>query len=131
MTKGISAAKRYRVLERDHFACRYCGAQATTANLVMDHLITRKHGGRDYEENLVAACDECNAGKSDKLPTTEFVSAVKIAQRDYDQKASAAAPCHFCANTSFFTLKETGDRVCGICKAVFAAGAAFARAEER
>lgn len=59
---------RYRVLERDAFACRYCGARPPNSVLVIDHVQPLAAGGTDFEDNLCAACEECNAGKSDSAP---------------------------------------------------------------
>lgn len=56
---------RFEVLKRDGFRCRYCGANASTTLLHVDHVIPRSKGGIDAPENLVAACATCNAGKSD------------------------------------------------------------------
>jgi 5-methylcytosine-specific restriction endonuclease McrA len=54
--------QRMRVLQRDQFICYWCGGKATHA----DHLITRKDGGGDELENLVAACARCNQKRGAK-----------------------------------------------------------------
>ncbi len=51
---------RQRVLERDHFSCRYCGAQPESDRLVAEHVI---NGGPTTMENLVTACRGCNVRK--------------------------------------------------------------------
>jgi hypothetical protein len=61
----ISKAKRFRILARDGFKCRYCGAKAPDVPLRVDHVIAVAQGGGSGEENLVTACFDCNAGKSD------------------------------------------------------------------
>ena len=48
-----------QVLERDGYACFYCGGPATTA----DHVISKARGGTDDMDNLVAACVPCNSRK--------------------------------------------------------------------
>ena len=53
---------RAAVLKRDGYRCRYCGAEATT----VDHVRPVVSGGTDREDNLVAACAECNRAKGDK-----------------------------------------------------------------
>lgn len=59
----ISAKLRFAVLERCGFACRYCGRKAPDVELVIDHVHPVALGGGNDEDNLVAACVDCNAGK--------------------------------------------------------------------
>ncbi|AYO83598.1 HNH endonuclease [Methylobacterium brachiatum] len=63
--KPISARTRYRVLERDGYACQCCGARAPNVTLQVDHIKAVANGGSDEEENLRALCVTCNLGKSD------------------------------------------------------------------
>ena len=51
--------QRKRVLERDSYTCTYCGDVANT----VDHVVSRRAGGDDSMENLVAACMRCNSSK--------------------------------------------------------------------
>jgi hypothetical protein len=67
--RPISKALRFRILARDGFKCRYCGAKAPDVHLRVDHFIARADGGGNGEENLVTACFDCNAGKSDRKIT--------------------------------------------------------------
>lgn len=53
---------RDRILIRDNFTCAYCGQDADQ----VDHVIARKHGGTNHEENLVACCKRCNLNKGAK-----------------------------------------------------------------
>lgn len=62
----LSKAIRFEVLARDGFRCRYCGAAAPDAVLVVDHVTPVFRGGEDDLSNLVAACTDCNSGKSDR-----------------------------------------------------------------
>lgn len=55
---------RFEVLKRDGFRCRYCGANAASTLLHVDHVVPIAEGGTDDPENLVAACADCNLGKS-------------------------------------------------------------------
>lgn len=55
---------RIGVLERDSFACAYCGRVADT----IDHVIPRSRGGEDSWENCVAACASCNGRKDNRTP---------------------------------------------------------------
>jgi len=50
---------RKRVLDRDRWTCRYCGAPANHA----DHIVPVARGGATHESNLAAACQTCNLGK--------------------------------------------------------------------
>ena len=60
--------RRFAVLERDGFKCRYCGKGAKqNAVLHVDHVHPRAAGGTDDLDNLVAACQECNRGKGSHL----------------------------------------------------------------
>lgn len=63
---GVKKSVRFAVLRRDGFRCVYCGATAAERKLHVDHVYPRSHGGSDEMENLVASCDECNIGKSNR-----------------------------------------------------------------
>jgi hypothetical protein len=65
---AVSKRLRYEVLQRDNYTCRYCGAFAPIVRLEVDHVLPRKHHGKDRLENLVTACEDCNRGKSALLP---------------------------------------------------------------
>ena len=62
---------RFRILHRDSFACRYCGARAPDVTLHVDHVVAVCRGGTDDEDNLVAACEACNLGKRDMVLNRE------------------------------------------------------------
>ena len=62
----VGAKLRFDVLERDGHRCRYCGVRCNVSPLVMDHVIPVSKGGRSTIDNLVASCDVCNLGKSDR-----------------------------------------------------------------
>jgi hypothetical protein len=61
---AVSKRLRYEVLKRDGNKCRYCGAEAEDSPLQIDHVVPKALGGQDESSNLVAACRDCNAGKS-------------------------------------------------------------------
>lgn len=65
--KAISKTVRFEVFKRDSFACQYCGSAAPNALLRIDHIHPVAKGGTDDITNLITACQDCNAGKSDKL----------------------------------------------------------------
>jgi hypothetical protein len=74
---AVGAKLRYEVLQRDNFTCRYCGAFAPIAVLVVDHVVPRKHGGPDKATNLVTACQDCNSGKSAIMPAAGLVAEIE------------------------------------------------------
>jgi hypothetical protein len=59
----ISKALRFSVLQRDGFACRYCGARPPAAVLQCDHIKPVAAGGKTKIENLITSCVDCNLGK--------------------------------------------------------------------
>lgn len=61
---AISKRLRYEILRRDNHACRYCGGAAPDVKLTVDHVVPQALGGRDEPSNLVAACSDCNSGKT-------------------------------------------------------------------
>jgi hypothetical protein len=61
---AISKRLRFEILRRDNHACRYCGRSAPEVKLHVDHVVPKSLGGLDDPANLVAACKDCNAGKS-------------------------------------------------------------------
>jgi hypothetical protein len=72
---------RFEIFKRDGFRCVYCGALAADVRLVLDHQIPIARGGLDVPENLVTACEECNAGKSDTLLTETAPDSPREAER--------------------------------------------------
>jgi hypothetical protein len=54
--------KRDLVFKRSDGRCIYCGAAAE----VVDHIIAKRRGGTDRDENLAASCGTCNAAKRDQ-----------------------------------------------------------------
>lgn len=65
--EGLSRRLRFAVLERDGFACAYCGAKAPGVVLHVDHIHPVVSGGASVPENLVTSCAICNLGKSDRI----------------------------------------------------------------
>ncbi|MGZ4520252.1 MAG: HNH endonuclease [Mycobacteriaceae bacterium] len=70
----ISKRLRYEILTRDNNTCRYC--HATDTALTIDHVTPTALGGTDDPSNLVAACKDCNAGKSSTSPDAAVVAQV-------------------------------------------------------
>lgn len=54
---------KQRILRKDQFICQYCGQEADT----VDHVVPRRLGGLDNDENLVAACRRCNLAKGGRF----------------------------------------------------------------
>lgn len=54
------------ILERDGYRCVYCGRTSQETPLEIDHVEAKARGGSDQSTNLVTACRDCNAGKSDE-----------------------------------------------------------------
>ena len=52
---------RKNILKRDNHTCQYCGVRSVP--MTIDHVISRKKGGEDTWDNLVAACVPCNTSK--------------------------------------------------------------------
>ncbi len=64
--KQITKTVRFEVFKRDSFACQYCGRKAPEVLLVIDHIEPVAKGGTNDILNLITACKDCNAGKSDR-----------------------------------------------------------------
>lgn len=73
---SVSKRLRFEIFRRDNHACRYCGTRASDTALTIDHVIPVTLGGTDDPSNLVAACVDCNSGKSATSPDTELVAEV-------------------------------------------------------
>jgi hypothetical protein len=72
--KAISKRVRYEVLRRDNFTCKYC--RSTENELTVDHVVPVSLGGTDDPSNLVAACRDCNLGKTSSSPDAAVVAQV-------------------------------------------------------
>jgi 5-methylcytosine-specific restriction endonuclease McrA len=71
----VSQAEGLKILERDHYCCRYCGldGKACFENaLVMsvDFIVPRAHKGKKNPANLVACCRPCNMIKGKRVYRT-------------------------------------------------------------
>lgn len=73
---AVSKRLRFEILRRDSYTCRYCGASAPDAKLTVDHVLPVALGGTDEPTNLVAACADCNVGKSSSNPDQPLVADV-------------------------------------------------------
>jgi 5-methylcytosine-specific restriction endonuclease McrA len=60
----VPPVSRREVLRRDNHTCQYCGS---TRHLTIDHVLPRSKGGPHTWDNVVTACEKCNAAKGDRL----------------------------------------------------------------
>ena len=60
---------RFEIFKRDNFTCQYCGKTPPEVVLEIDHIIPKSKKGKDFPENKITACFECNRGKSNILLT--------------------------------------------------------------
>ena len=67
----ITPKKRFEILSRDNFTCRYCGRSAPEVILEVDHIIPRKYSGSNENDNLITACRDCNRGKGASFTVNE------------------------------------------------------------
>lgn len=66
-SRDPSLRLRWRVLQRDRFTCRACGASPALdpgVELHVDHVVAWSKGGETILENLQTLCTLCNLGKS-------------------------------------------------------------------
>jgi len=82
---------RERILRRDGYICQYCGQEANT----VDHVIPRKLGGLDTDDNLLSACSKCNYSKGGRFfagrrtpPTPRSFSNPQNTSISHDQTGS-------------------------------------------
>lgn len=86
---AVSKRTRFEVLKRDNYTCRYC--RSTEAELTIDHVLPVALGGTDEPDNLVAACRDCNAGKSSTGPSEGVVADVSDEQMRWADAMKRAA----------------------------------------
>src|SRR6185436_11110901 len=65
--KILSASQRFSILVRDGFECAFCNGKPGNDRLRVVHLVPRSQCGSDAENNLIAACDRCVAGRGARL----------------------------------------------------------------
>jgi 5-methylcytosine-specific restriction endonuclease McrA len=76
-----AALSRRGVFIRDEGRCQYCGRPAEN----VDHVVPRSRGGLHVWENVVAACQRCNAHKRDHTPDE---AGMTPARRPYAPRAA-------------------------------------------
>lgn len=80
--KSISKKIRFEVFKRDSFQCQYCGKSSPDVVLNVDHIKPVSKGGDNDITNLITACFDCNAGKSDRELSDKTVIEKQRAQLD-------------------------------------------------
>jgi 5-methylcytosine-specific restriction endonuclease McrA len=60
---------RLNIMSRDAFQCQYCGRKVQRADLNLDHVVPRAHGGKSTWENVVTSCVDCNRSKGGRTPS--------------------------------------------------------------
>ena len=53
---------RLEAWHRQGHRCKYCTSKLAQNEITADHVVPKSNGGTD-ENNIVAACEECNKGK--------------------------------------------------------------------
>lgn len=64
--REISDRQRFRILVRDGFRCKACGASPLLqpgVELHVDHILPWSKGGETVDDNLDTKCKQCNLGK--------------------------------------------------------------------
>jgi hypothetical protein len=64
--REISDRQRFRILVRDGFRCKSCGASPLMQpgiELHVDHILPWSKGGETTDDNLESKCKQCNLGK--------------------------------------------------------------------
>ncbi len=54
------------VLARDNDQCQLCGKNGDS-KLHVHHIMKRKHGGTDHDDNLITVCPKCHSAADNKL----------------------------------------------------------------
>lgn len=77
MADVVSQRLRHKVRSRAGDQCEYCllPAWALLAGCEMDHVISRKHGGKTDQANLALSCARCNRAKGSDIGSMVCVGA--------------------------------------------------------
>lgn len=88
---AVSKRLRFEVLRRDNHTCQLCGGTAPEARLTVDHVIPVALGGADVAENLQAACQDCNYGKSSVPADAPMIAQASASAQRYRHAIMAAS----------------------------------------
>lgn len=86
---AVTKRTRFEVLRRDNYTCRYC--RSVENELTVDHVTPVALGGTDDPGNLVAACKDCNAGKTSTSPDADLIAQVEEDHLRWTRAIKAAA----------------------------------------
>lgn len=106
----VSKRLRFEILRRDNRQCRYCGARAPETPLTVDHVIPTTLGGTDSPANLVAACRDCNGGKSSVpsgAPLVEDLASDALRWAEAMQRAAQIMAAHDDARAGIYAEIES------------------------
>jgi len=84
----LSIKFKRTILERDDYACQYCGAKGPNVILHVDHVIPIAGGGSNDSTNLATACRGCNLSKGSRMPDGSFAGR----KRQPDKLANQPTP---------------------------------------
>lgn len=119
--EAIGARRRFEVLRRCNFACYYCGVPAALGQkqLHIDHVIPVSLGGTNDPWNLVAACWDCNAGKTNGVPSEDLVQRVRGDYCAYLESTDGQIiQCRFCSVPVQLLPDEDLTDHCDLCDAI-------------
>ncbi|MBD2075892.1 HNH endonuclease [Phormidium sp. FACHB-592] len=96
----VPPVSRREVFRRDSHTCQYCGS---TKKLTLDHVLPRSKGGSHTWDNVVTACERCNALKGARLlhetsmqlrtkPKAPIHPAIAFAEQFWKEQGSAESP---------------------------------------
>lgn len=117
----IGARLRFEVLRRCNFACYYCGVPAAFGLKVLhiDHVVPVVFGGTNEPWNLVSACWDCNAGKTNGIPSDELIQRVREDYCSYQESTGiVVVSCRFCSTPIQVPDDEDMPDHCGLCDAI-------------
>lgn len=94
----LSRRERFNVLTRCNYACFYCGTPAALGlvTLQVEHVVPVAQGGTNDPWNLVAACPDCNAGKSADAPHPDTIAAAARLYTAWSGRSHAVLTCSSC-----------------------------------
>jgi 5-methylcytosine-specific restriction endonuclease McrA len=72
-----SRFNRLGVFRRDKNTCQYCGKVFKLADLTIDHVIPKSHGGKLNWKNSVTSCFVCNNKKGNRTPAEANMKLLK------------------------------------------------------
>jgi len=87
---AVSKRLRFEILRRDNHTCYYCGRKPPEVELTVDHVVPKALGGTDEAKNLVAACTDCNGGKTSIAPDSPLVDKVDADAERWSAAVQAA-----------------------------------------